>query len=149
MENRFNALGTQIVHGHKIQAVPVERVEYFAQEGQVFVQATKLFQDLKPFYENRDANLNGDYRNDFAVLAEAGFGWIVVGYRKGAEKMPQGIVDALNTLCGPYVARGPGIAVWKFPEFQYTDDELVLWKQQHELMMQALQLKKPMMGPPK
>jgi hypothetical protein len=149
MENRFNALGTQIVHGHKIHAVPVERVEYFAREGQIFVQATKLFQDLKPFYENREGQLVGQYRNDFAILQDAGFGWIVVGYRNGDERMPEGIITALNSLCGEYVARGKGIAAWKLPVVTYTEEELELWKQQHELMMEALQRMMPGMGPPR
>ena len=149
MENRFNALGTQIVHGHKMHAVPVERVEYFAREGQIFVQATQLFQDLKPFYENRNGQLRGDYRNDLAVLQDAGFGWIVVGYRNGAERMPSGIVTALTTLCGEQVAQGSGIAAWKLPTVEYTQTELELWKQQHDLAMQSLQLRIPGMGPPK
>ena len=82
MENRYNALGTQIVHGHKLHAVPVERVEYFAREGQIFVQATKLFKDLVPFYENRGGTMQSEYRADLAVLQDAGFGWIVVGVSK-------------------------------------------------------------------
>mgnify|MGYP000129685098 CR=1 FL=1 len=148
MENRFNALGTQIVHGKKLHAVPVERVEYFAREGQIFVQATKLFQDLKPFYENRDGQLTGDYRNDLAILQDAGFAWIVVGYRNGAERMPQGIITALEQICGPAVALGNGIGAWKLPTVQYSEEELALWKQQHELMIKALSLKMPGMGPP-
>ena len=98
MENRFNALGTQIAHGHKLHAVPVERIEFFAREGQIYVQATQLFKDLKPFYENRGGQLAQDYRADLALLQDSGFGWIVVGYRYGAERMPQGIIDALNQI---------------------------------------------------
>ena len=148
MENRYNALGTQIVHGHKLHAVPVERVEYFAREGQIFVQATQLFRDLVPFYENRGGTMQSEYRADLAVLQDAGFGWIVVGYRNGAERMPQGIVDALSELCGPPIAKDAGIGAWKLPEVTYTEEELTLWKKQHDLMMQAISLKMPGMGPP-
>ena len=148
MENRYNALGTQIVHGHKLHAVPVERVEYFAREGQIFVQATKLFKDLVPFYENRGGTMQSEYRADLAVLQDAGFGWIVVGYRNGAERMPQGIIEALTGLCGPPVAKAAGIGAWKLPEVSYTEAELELWKTQHRLMMEAISLKMPGMGPP-
>ena len=148
MENRYNALGTQIVHGHKLHAVPVERVEYFAREGQIFIQATGLFKDLKPFYENRGGTLNTDYRADLAVLQDAGFGWVVVGYRNGAERMPQGMIEAMQQICGDPVAKGAGIAAWKLPEVTYTEEELAFWKEQHELMMKAISLKMPGMGPP-
>ena len=147
MENRFNALGTQIVHGRKMHAVPVERVEFFAREGQIFVQATKLFQDLKPFYENRGGQLASDYRNDLAILQEAGFKWIVVSYRNGSERMPQGIITALTEICGPAVGIQAGVGAWRLPEVQYTEEELKVWKSQHELMQQALSLKLPGMGP--
>ncbi len=147
MENRFNALGTQIVHGRKLHAVPVERVEFFAREGQIFVQATKLFQDLKPFYENRGGQLASNYRNDLAILQDAGFKWIVVSYRNGAERMPQGIITALTEICGPAVGIEAGVGAWRLPEVQYSEEELKLWKSQHKLMQQALSLKMPGMGP--
>ena len=53
MENRFNALSSQIVHGKKLNVVPVERIEYFARDGYYFANAMQLFKDLKPIYENR------------------------------------------------------------------------------------------------
>ena len=148
MENRFNALGTQIVHNRKVHAVPVERVEYFAREGQVFVQATKLFHDLKPFYENRGGELSGSYRGDLAVFQDAGFKWIVVSYRNGAERMPQGIITALTQICGPAIGINKGVGAWRLPDVQYTEEELKIWKSQHALMQQSLSLKQPGMGPP-
>ena len=138
MENRFNGLSTQMAHGKKMQAVPVERVEYFARDGQFFVQATQFFQDLKPLYENRGGGLNGDYRQDLAVLQDAGFGWIVVGYRSGRERMPDGIVNALTQFCGEPAARGPGLGAWKLPEVTYTAEELAGWKAEHEVAVQSL-----------
>ena len=148
MENRFNGLSTQMAHGKKMQAVPVERVEYFARDGQFFVQATQFFQDLKPLYENRGGALNGDYRKDLAVLQDAGFGWIVVGYRSGRERMPDGIVNALTQFCGEPTARGPGLGAWKLPEVTYTPEELALWKAEHEVAVQSLRRMTPGMGPP-
>ena len=92
--------------------------------------------------------MQSEYRADLAVLQDAGFGWIVVGYRNGAERMPQGIIDALTGLCGPPVAKAAGIGAWKLPEVTYTEAELELWKTQHRLMMEAISLKMPGMGPP-
>ena len=148
MENRFNGLSTQMAHGKKMQAVPVERVEYFAREGQFFVQATQFFQDLKPLYENRGGGLTGDYRKDLAILQDAGFGWIVVGYRSGRERMPDSIVNALTQFCGEPVARGPGLGAWKLPEVSYTPEELAAWKAEHEVAVQSLTRMTPGMGPP-
>jgi hypothetical protein len=148
MENRFNGLSTQMAHGKKVQSVPVERVEYFARDGQFFVQATQLFQDLKPLYENRGGALKPEYRKDLALLQDAGFGWIVVGYRSGRERMPSGIVDALTQLCGEPTARGMGLGAWKLPEVSYTQEELDAWKVEHETAILSLARMTPGMGPP-
>ena len=83
-ENRWSALGTQIAHGKSTQAVPIERVEFFARDGHIFVSALPLVSDLQPIYENdHTATLSGNYRDDFAILQDAGFRWLVVTYRAG------------------------------------------------------------------
>ena len=112
MENRFNALSSQIVHGKKLNVVPVERIEYFARDGYYFANAMQLFKDLKPIYENRNSQLTGDYRKDLAILDDAGFGWIVVGYRNGRKNAfwdYHRIEQVMWTTCG----YGAGMGAWK------------------------------------
>ena len=108
----------------------------------------QLFKDLKPFYDNRGGALKSDYRGDFALLEDAGFGWILVSYRKGAERMPQGMVDAMNQICGSAFVRGPGLGAWKLPKVQYTDVELTAWKVAHEKAVAQTARMSPGMGRP-
>ena len=123
-ENRWSALSTQIAHGKATQAVPIERIEFFAREGYVFVKTRELLRDLQPIYENdRNAHLEGDYADDVAVLRAAGFRWILVSYRSGNEAVPPHVVSELTRFAGPPVALGRGLAVWELPESTLPAEE--------------------------
>ncbi len=148
MENRYSGLSTQIVHGKRTNVVPIERIEFFARDGFYFTNSLKLFQDLKPVYENRSTAIGVDYRKDLALLEDAGFGWIVVAYRKGNERMPQGIKDVLGKLCGEPMAKAAGLGAWRLPRVEYTEEELSTWKQEHQEAMQIFSRTSPGMGPP-
>lgn len=131
-ENRWSALSTQIAHGKATQAVPIERIEFFAREGYVFVGTRKLLRDLQPVYENdRSAHLSGTYADDIAVLRAAGFRWILVSYRSGNEAVPAHIVDELTRFAGPPVAKGRGLAVWELPESTASEEQTQQWLEQH------------------
>ncbi len=130
-ENRWNALSTQIVHGKRTQAVPIERIEYFARDGYWFIRSLALFRDLQPLYENKPVKLDEDYRRDLAIVRDAGFGWVVVSYRSGAEYLPRALVMEMNKLFGQPVVQGRGLAAWKVPQVQVTDAELQAWRVEH------------------
>ena len=146
-ENRFNALSTQIRHGRRLNAIPLERIEYFARDGMYFVKATQLLTDLTPLYNNRGGQLSSDYRADAAVLRDAGFEWVLVSYRSGREAMPVDLVSQMNQLCGEAVINSRGLAVWKLPEVNHSDEELAEWKVQHAAAMMQLSRMDPGMGP--
>ncbi|MEC7985853.1 MAG: hypothetical protein VX278_11865 [Myxococcota bacterium] len=148
MENRYNSLSTQIVHGKRINGVPLERIEFFARDGYYFIGSLKLFRDLKPIYENRGGMLGTDYRPDLAILQDAGFGWLLVSYRSGAEQMPSNVVQQLTNLCGKPFAQGRGLGVWRLPLVEYTPEELKLWKGLHQTQLQKLRRITPGMAPP-
>jgi hypothetical protein len=198
-ENRWSALATQIAHGKAMNAVPVERIEYFAREGAFFIKALQLVQDLTPLYQNivgegsrpgecsdgsdndgdgladcadqrgceryahcgmggtaedsKDSFIQyrpeGYYRGDFAVLRDAGFGWIVVSYKNGSvrDPMPTDLAKVLGTLMGPPVVEGMGLGAWEIPDVDYSVEELALWKAEHELKIATLEKMTPGMGP--
>jgi hypothetical protein len=148
MENRYSALSSQIVHGKRTHAVPVERIEYFARDGYYFVAAMKLFKDLGPVYENRSTQMGADYRKDIALLRDAGFGWIVVSYRKGNERMPQGIMEVMGRLFGSPAARDTGLGAWRLPEVEYTPEELAAWQNEHLEAIRVVARTTPGMAPP-
>ena len=148
MENRYNALSTQIIHGKRINGVPLERIEFFARDGFYFIGALKIFRDLKPIYENRGGMLGTDYRPDLAILQEAGFGWLLVSYRSGAEQLPTNIVKQLNHLCGKPFVQSRGMGVWRLPIVEYSKEELKLWTELHEAQIKKIRRITPGMAPP-
>ena len=132
-ENRWSSLSTQIAHGKATQAVPIERIEFFAREGYVFAGKRKLLRDLQPIYENdRSAHLEGTYGDDVAVLRAAGFRWILVSYRSGNESVPSHIVEELTRFAGPPVVQGRGLAAWELPKSTASTDQTTLWLKQHK-----------------
>lgn len=133
-ENRWSALSTQLAHGKSTQAVPIERIEFFAREGFVFAGTRRLLRELQPIYENdTSARLRdvAEYTDDIAVLREAGFRWILVSYRSGSERLPTHIVSELTALCGPPVVEGRGLAAWALPEVVVDPDEAKRWHERH------------------
>lgn len=149
-ENRASAISAQLVHQHPIQAVPIERIEYFARDGARFLAALTLVQDLEPLYNRAPGGLPrplADYRADLALLREAGFHELLINYRGGRERMPDGLVEAMTALCGPPVARGGAIALWQVPEVAASAEELEGWRRAHEAAMAALEASERGPGP--
>ena len=146
-ENRWNALATQITMGRATQAVPLERVETFARDGHRFVSALPLVQALAPLYEGQSSEITGTFLSDFALLKDAGFGFLMASYRQGKNPLPQRFSEALTKLCGPPVATGQGLAVWRIPAVSATEDERVHWREEHARRMEQNQDAGPHMGP--
>lgn len=130
-ENRSSALAAQMVHNHPIQAVPIERVEFFARDGVHFVGALPVMNDLQPVYEGVSTMLGGDYRPDWAILRDAGFEEVLLNYRGGREAVPEPVVTAISGILGPPLLRGGATILWGIPEVEFTEEELAAWKVVH------------------
>ena len=88
-----------------------------------------MFKDLKPIYEKKQF-FDGRLSQRLAILEDAGFGWIVVGYRNGRERMPQGILqNSTNCVEIPYRSRDGCVAL---AQVEYTEEELTVWKEEHQ-----------------
>lgn len=136
-ENRWSALATQIAHGKASQAVPIERIEFFARDGHNFTTAFEVVKDLQPLYENySDATLSGDYTRDWALLEDAGFRWLLVTYRGGRERIPSVLVNEVTRVMGEPVAEGPGLAAWRLPTVEASEAELEEWRRIHDEVVQ-------------
>ena len=130
-EIRWNGLSTQIVHGKRTQAVPIERIEMFARDGYWYVKALQFVKDLHPLYENKKGALDGDYTRDFAIAHDAGFRWVLVSYRSGAEFLPQRLTKELTRVCGEPVIESRGIVVWALPEVEADPVQVAEWQAEH------------------
>lgn len=140
-ENRWSALSAQLVHRHPTQAVPIERVEYFARDGARYVAALRLARDLEPLYNRQTETLAGspeDYRADLALLRDAGFHEILVNYRGGRERIPDGLVASLSGLCGPPLVLESSRALWAVPEQAASPEELAAWRATHVAAVESL-----------
>ncbi|RME25337.1 MAG: hypothetical protein D6798_09215 [Deltaproteobacteria bacterium] len=146
-ETRWNALLTQIAHGLPIQAVPVERVEYFAREGQMFVKSLDFVQALEPAFNNNTPRPPISPDKDLALLRDAGFGWLIVSYRTGLAPIPAYVRRTLDEMCGPPTLTGPGIAAWRIPDVEVSEEQLAAWRAEHDAAIAELTSLSSGLGP--
>jgi hypothetical protein len=73
-ESRWAALSAQMTHGQPIQAVPLERLEYFAQSGRTFVTALALGEGpSRASPASPITPMSSDHREDLWLLYDKGF----------------------------------------------------------------------------
>lgn len=155
-QNRLLSLSNQIAHGQATQAVPIERIEFFAREGHWFVRALPLFEDLYPLYERGQGSLRGgpeggalpgDYRRDIALLRDAGFRWVLLSYPGEIAHMPEAMVAALDGVFGPPAGVSAGQGLWALPVVEATEVELTAWRAEHAASLAARSRSPEVMGP--
>ena len=58
------------------------------------------------------------------------------------------IITELNKLCGNPVATGAGMGAWRLPKVEYTEEELTVWKEEHQRAIEIYSRTSPGMGRP-
>lgn len=159
-ENRTFALSAQMVHQHPIQAIPIERIEYFARDGQDFVSTLSVMRALSQVYlagNQRSLNVAlvalaaigpEERKGELALMRDAGFRWLVLTWRAGSVRLPAKLADAVQGVFGPAVVYGNGVAAWRIPDVELPADQLAKLRAQHELDMRAARRRPRTMGPP-
>lgn len=143
LETLMGGLTAQVAHGQRIQAVPVERLRYFALEGQYDVQALALVEDSRRSQRGELSLDPADYRGDLALLREAGFTRILVQGIGPHRDIPRSVAACMNGLLGePEIATGHAM-VWAIPEVQYTAEELARWEEARRQKVEALTRQPP------
>jgi len=143
LETLMGGLSAQLSHGQKIQAVPIERLRYFALEGQYFVQALALAADSRAAQRGNITLDRETYRGDIALLRDAGFERVLIQGIGPRRDVPMPIRDALSGLFGQPEINGENAVVWALPEVAFTEAELTAWKAEHEQAMAALRREPP------
>ena len=138
-ETRVASQSAQLVHQQPIQSVPIERIEKFAESGQVWVKALPFVQWLVsvdgrnriPFEGEREAE------QGIALLKDRGFsGLLLLG--AGSQEYHPDVFRALTGILGaPKTADGRA-AVWTLPDVTLSDQEMTLLREQHESRVKAL-----------
>ena len=136
-EVRWAVLSAQMVHGQKLQGVPLERIEYFARDGHEFVSALPLVKGFAPAYAHHEPELEDvDPRIDLALLHDAGFRRIqVLGVGPDRRISPVMQTRLIETFGEPLIY-SEYVLVWGIDEPDATEEELQAWRAEHEQRMQ-------------
>ncbi len=147
-EVRYAALSAQMVHGQPIQAVPLERIEFFATDGRDAVGVLPLVQSVGEGFIRVDTDLSSvDVRRDVSLLRAMGFERVMVlGVGQNRQVSPRVRLD-LRTLLGQPILDAPQAMVFELPSFQVSSEELAQWQAEHAARVQALQQNQTQPGP--
>lgn len=130
---RLASLSAQTAHGQAIQAVPLERIEYFARDGHQLVGALPLVQALAAASQRNTAvRLDGvDPAGDLALLYDAGFRKVLVVGTGDQRLLPPTVVATLDQLLGPASIQGEASRVWDLPEPTLDEASLASLRELH------------------
>ncbi len=132
---RRASLSAQMIHGQNVPGVPLERIEYFARDGHVFVMATPLMNALqKTYQENVHLDLKGVeavFAEDLAILYDAGLRYFLVLGIGPRQNLPEGLSAALRELLGEPSLSSPRVEVFDIPDPGLSEQEYVLLRAIH------------------
>jgi len=111
------SLWAQIAHQRPVQAVSVERVEYFARQGRHYAQALRLYRMLQPAWQDRAGDVSPavvarPVSEDLAILYDDGFRWILVTERDKPRPVLARMSAVLDPLLGAPRWSSDQFAVW-------------------------------------
>jgi len=136
-ETRSLSLAAQLRHQQRIQGVPLERIEYFAQDGQLWARSLPLVQLLElATYEAAELD-DETLRADLGLLHDAGFEHVMVLGTGGDRQVPPRVERLLDEHLGEPVVDELAVKVWAVPEPTATDEELAAWKTAQALRVEA------------
>ncbi|MEC7241173.1 MAG: hypothetical protein VXW32_08025 [Myxococcota bacterium] len=138
-ETRVASQTAQLVHRQPIQSVPIERIEKFAESGQVWVKALPLVQWLVSVDGRNRIPFDGDPEasQGFALLRDRGFeGLLFLG--AGSKPVNPDVHRVLTDLLGNPNTGDDRSAVWRLPDIPYSEEELEQLRTQHLQRVKAL-----------
>jgi hypothetical protein len=129
VEARFVTMSAQMLHGRPIQAIPIERLEFYASDGPDFVDALELSRTLAPLYGGlASSGEPTDARQDLFLLQEHGFAAILVTSIGGRENLSAPLRRMLTALCGEPLASSDNYVLHAIPEVTATEEERAAWR---------------------
>ncbi len=146
-ENRFRAMAAQMVHQHPIQAVPLERLEFFVRDGKLLADSLKMVQDLEAAWLRQPMPQLRDYRGDLYVLRQAGFSMVLVGSLGGRDPLPDPLTTELESLLGLPLAETASSVLYAIPEPRATSAERAAWTEEYALRLELARRDDELPGP--
>ena len=125
-ETRNASQSAQTVHRQAVQSVPIERIEKFAEEGQIWVKALPLLQWLKSIDSGTPSTLSesAEAEPGLALLKDRGFeGVLLIGPGANRAYHPD-VYRAVAQVLGESEVEDGRSAVWRLPDHSYTEEEM-------------------------
>lgn len=146
-ESRFQVMAAQMVHQHPVQAVPLERLEYFVRDGALLLASLKLVEDLEPAWQRKPVPLVRDYRGDLHLLAERGFSEAMVTWQGGRGEIPSELTNGLEAIFGTPLLEAGATVVYRIPAVEATPEEKDAWREEYRLRLDAARKADATIGP--
>ena len=142
------SLAAQLVHGHPVHSMPIERVEHFARDGVWAVQALPIYEALRAARGGEVLPVDPqDARGSLILLEHLGLPIVLVHDGGRGNPLPGPLVRLLTELCGPPLVEGGGHAAWRVPPQHPTPEELAHWKDRHLFAWEQIRHRAGRIGP--
>jgi hypothetical protein len=139
-ETRNASQSAQILHRQAVQSVPIERIEKFAEEGQIWVKALPLVRWFKGVDSGKATVQSKDKqaKESLALLVDRGFsGLLLLGPGANRDYHPD-VFNAVKGVLGKPVVEDGRSAVWHLPDNPFSAAELTALKADQIIRYEAL-----------
>jgi hypothetical protein len=124
-ETRNASQSAQVVHHQAIQSVPIERIEKFAEEGQIWVKSLPLVLWFKTIDSGHSTGSSEGIEalESLALLRDRGFeGLLLLG--PGSKRYHPDVYQAVASVLGEPVVEDGRAAVWRLPQHRFSEAEM-------------------------
>lgn len=140
-EARWAAISAQMFHHQPIHGVPIDRLEVFVQDGQMFVTALPMVRYLGPslmsgYVPPEFAGDPGRFKQDIALLRDAGFAYLLVNGVGSAQRIPAALSAMFDAILGPPVVNTPTTRLYALPEVN-DGGQIEAWRVEHQKRIRA------------
>lgn len=127
-------MAVQMRLGSPTQALPIDRLDHWHNEGARWARALPIVQDLAAHGPNPPSP-SAYYKADLALLADAGFERVLITHPTDAlDPKADGLLTA---LCGP-PQRTELATLWTLPRQAASAEALATWRAEHAARVAAL-----------
>lgn len=131
-EDRARAIAVQMALDAPLESIPIDRMEYWAPDGELFLQALPLTRDL-----GRTPTPDA-LRESLFLLRDVGYDRLLVTHKPENHADPA-LASLLAPLLGPPVDGGAA-SIWRIPAIEASPAEAEAWRTAQAARVAALPL---------
>jgi hypothetical protein len=135
-EDRARAIALQVALDAPVESLPIDRMEFWASDGILYLQALPLADALRA-----PPTAPVDLRESLFLLRDAGFDRVVVTHK--AENVADDAVAALlDPVLGAPLEAGT-VSLWRVPLVDASEEEAAAWREAQVRRVRALPVPRP------